>query len=389
MGRIRALDGLRAFAVGVVMMMHAFWWVPGGFLGVDVFFVLSGYLITSLLLAERRRTGRTHFAGFYRRRVARLAPAYLTMIVLVTPILIWGPLKGSLEVPVWQAIGATAVYMANWLAAFNINALGPIDHTWSLSIEEQFYLGWPLTFFLLTRSRRSLIRWLGAALIVVNVCRSLGFLLIHHQVWYYVTTFTHSDGLLIGCMVAVLLARRTPDDHPFDVRASEWLASLNRWSGVLAGLGVAFLVMMLPVLTVYSKFTNLGFLFLAVGATAVIVWHLMTHTTGRLAAVLGWAPLAFIGRISYGLYLYHMPTFALVQHYRLGFFPTLSLEVGGTFALATVSWFCLERPVQRYVHHRWPRRDVTGTQNPLDVPVGAVTSGRHLADRDAAASPAA
>jgi peptidoglycan/LPS O-acetylase OafA/YrhL len=362
MGRIRTLDGLRGIAVAAVLASHALRWMHGGFLGVDVFFVLSGYLITSLLITERERTGRIHFAAFYRRRAARLAPAYLLMLVVATPIMA-GPLRGTVLIPLWQAIGATAVYGANWVGVADIDTLGPIMHTWSLSIEEQFYVVWPLTFVLLNRGRRSLPRVLAVAIGLVIVARAAGWLL-HPGAWPYVATFTHSDGLLLGCLVAVLLRRQ------------QLMDGVRRLPRAAVGTSLAVLAALAAVLTVDSPATYLAGLTLAVAATAVLVWHLLTTSPGALHRALSWGPLVGVGRISYGLYLYHLPIFQLVQRWQLGFVRTLSLEVGLTFALALVSWYGLEQPVQRWVARRWPRQSPAATATLIPAPAPTMATQR-------------
>ena len=342
--RFAALDGLRAVAVLAVLASHAFPRGHGGFLGVDVFFVLSGYLITSLLISEKARTGRIHFAAFYRRRVARLAPAYLLMLALATPIMI-GPLRDRVLVPVPLAIAFTAVYAANWVAVFNIDTLGPIMHTWSLSIEEQFYLLWPITFLRLGRSRRSMVRWLGLAIAAVVLLRAAGRL-ITGGVWPYVATFTHCDGLLAGALLAVLLARRATTTAD------------RRRSATVAWGCVGVLAVLMAWLSVDSTATYVIGLTVAVWATVGVVWHVVISTPNLMTRLLSLRWLVFIGRISYGLYLYHMPIFQLVQSRHLGYLPTMSLEFGGSAAIAVTSWFCLEKPVQRWVARRWPRSSV-------------------------------
>jgi peptidoglycan/LPS O-acetylase OafA/YrhL len=339
MERIVALDGLRGIAVLAVLASHAFAFAAGGFVGVDVFFVLSGYLITSLLLVERARTGHIDVPAFYRRRIARLAPAYLLMLAVATPIMA-GPLAGAARWPLAAAVGATATYVANWACVVDVDALGPVIHTWSLAIEEQFYLLWPAAFIGLSRSRRSPVRWLSAGLAVIVVARAGGWLLAP-GVWPYFDTVTHADGLLAGCLLAVLLAGKG------ETEASP--ASLRR-SRAAAAAGIAVLAAIAATLDVDSSLTYLAGLTLAVAGTVAVVRHLVLHPGGRLSRVLRWAPLAFVGRISYGLYLFHMPLFQLVQHYRLGFAPTALGEFGATFALAVASWFLLERPTLTWAH---------------------------------------
>lgn len=359
------MDGLRGVAVAAVLASHALRWAHGGFLGVDVFFVLSGYLITVLLLAERERTGRIDLIAFYRRRAARLAPAYLLMLALATPLMA-GPLRHSVLIPVWQAVGSTAVYAANWVGVVNIDALGPIMHTWSLSVEEQFYLGWPLTFLLLVRGGRPLARVLAVAVGAVVAARAAGWLL-HPGPWPYVATFTHSDGLLAGCLVAVLLARRPR-------------GAVRPLPPVVVGAALAVLGGLAVTLSVDDPATYLVGLTAAVAATAVVLRHLLAGP-GRLERRLGWAPLVGLGRISYGVYLYHLPIFQVVQAYRLGFVRTLGLEIGLTLAVALVSWHGVEQPVQRWVARRWPRDDRPARPTPgpacepVPVPAGSSHGG--------------
>lgn len=344
MKRIVALDGLRGIAVLAVLASHAFAWAAGGFVGVDVFFVLSGYLITSLLLAERARTGHLDVLDFYRRRVARLAPAYLLMLAVAVPIMAW-PLAGSARWPLAAAVGATATYLANWVCVVDVDALGPIVHTWSLSIEEQFYLLWPAFFVGLSRSRRSLVRWLGVAIAVVVAARAVGWLLAP-GIWPYFDTVTHADGLLAGCLLAAVTADRS---------GARRLSPARSRRAAAAGIGT--LAVVAATLDVDSGLTYLVGLTLAASGAAATVHHLVTRPEGRLARLLAWAPLAGVGRISYGLYLFHLPVFQLVQHWRLGFFPTALGEFGATFALAAASWFWLERPVLRRAHRTRPSFD--------------------------------
>jgi peptidoglycan/LPS O-acetylase OafA/YrhL len=328
-------------AVLAVLASHAFPRAHGGFLGVDVFFVLSGYLITSLLIAERARTGRIDFVGFYRRRVARLAPAYLLMLVVALPIML-GPLRDGVLIPVPAAVAITAVYGANWAAVVNIDTLGPIQHTWSLSIEEQFYLLWPISFLALSRGRRSMFRWLAVAITAVVLLRAVGRLATN-GIWPYVATFTHCDGLLAGAVLAIWLGRRTTTD------ADRRLARPVAWGGVVVLAGL------MEWLSVQSTATYTVGLTVAVVATVGIVWHLVIGPAGLMMRLLTLRPLVGIGRISYGLYLYHMPIFQLVQSWHLGYVPTMTLEFGSSTAVAIASWFCLEQPVQHWVARRWRR----------------------------------
>jgi peptidoglycan/LPS O-acetylase OafA/YrhL len=349
MGRRKALDGMRAIAVLAVVASHTFSRAEGGFLGVDVFFVLSGYLITSLLLGEWHATGRIDLVAFYRRRVVRLAPAYLFMLALAVPMMI-GPLRGQIGWPVPVVVGVTLVYLANWADVINSSALGPIGHTWSLAIEEQFYLLWPAAFILLTRRGRPLARWLAAAGALIVAARAIGWMLVPGS-WPYFATVTHGDGLLIGCLLAVWLRGRSA--------RPAWLVWADHRSEPLAWAAGAGLGILMVVSRVDNGSTYLASLLLAGLATAVMVRHVAVADDGPMVRLLSWAPLVAIGRVSYGLYLFHYPVFHLIGHLRIGYGATVAVEYTLSAALTGFSWFIIERPAQRWAHRRWQRPHVT------------------------------
>jgi len=248
-------------------------------------------------------------------------------------------------------VAITAVYGANWAGVANIDLLGPIQHTWSLSIEEQFYLVWPVTLMVLLRRRVSLRKVLIWATVAVVLMRALGWALTGGD-WAYVATFTHSDGLLMGALLAVALAGTQPGETAPDARTARRYER-QAWAGV------AVLAACMATLDV-STAGNYLFGITAAGlATAAIVRFLVTVGTGPIARVASWGPLVGVRRISYGLYLYHMPIFRLIQSRHLPFVPAASLQIVITLSVAVASWFLLERPFQRWVHRRWPRRTPT------------------------------
>ena len=151
--RMVALDGLRGLAVLSVIIFHAFdeRVVPGGFIGVDIFFVLSGFLITRSLVAEYHRTGTISLWRFHARRACRLVPALCAVLVFYSAVVLWCGLDPSLSA---RRIAAAGLYFMNWLRAFQIDGGGALGHAWSLGIEEQFYLLWPITFLVAARGRR-------------------------------------------------------------------------------------------------------------------------------------------------------------------------------------------------------------------------------------------
>jgi peptidoglycan/LPS O-acetylase OafA/YrhL len=349
-GRLRALDGLRALAVIAVLASHTLNRAEGGFLGVDVFFVLSGYLITSLLIREHDISGRIDYAAFYRRRAARLVPAYLLMLAVTVPLMA-GPLRDAASMGVPAAVASSAFYLANWAQAADVDHLGPLMHTWSLSVEEQFYLLWPACFVLLTRRTRRPARWVAGATVVAVVARAVGWA-VHPGTWPYFTSVTHGDGLLIGALVAMFLARRDR-------------CAADRFTGTLAWAAAAMIGAEMLVMTIDGGPTYFWGLTLAALASAALVRHLVAAPDGAMARLLSPAPLVAVGRVSYGLYLYHLPVFMLVQQWHLGMGPTLILEIGATSAITAFSWFTVEQPTQRWIARRWPR-----SAAPRAVPAG-------------------
>jgi peptidoglycan/LPS O-acetylase OafA/YrhL len=306
------IDALRAIAVLAVFLYHAgVGWMPGGFLGVDVFFVISGYLITSLLLSERRRTGRVRLGRFWLRRARRLLPA-VGVLIAVTMILAAIAEPGQLTELRGDAISSLA-YVANWHYIFEHQSYfdqfqrpSLFRHLWSLSVEEQFYLFWPLAFAggmgLLGRKRLALGVLAGAA-----ASLALTWILFDpgdaSRVYY--GTDTHAAGLLIGVALALVWA-------PWQLRR----AKPGRWSGPLldaiGALALAYLA--LSFLQVHDYDLALfhgGYLWIALAGAAVIA--VLAHPTARLGGLLARPALVWLGLRSYSFYLWHWPLLALTR----------------------------------------------------------------------------
>ena len=340
-----ALDGLRAVAVLAVMAYHGgVAWVGGGLLGVDVFFVLSGYLVTSLMLAEHAGSASIRLGSFWARRARRLAPALAVLLLGVSAYVYWGVGSMSASRVRGDAI-ATLLYVANWhyvLAAQNYfvryGAPSPLLHTWSLSVEEQFYLIWPPLALVVLR--RWGLRGLGrvAGILAVasgGLCAALyaGGASIDRL---YYGTDTRSQALMVGAGLAVILARRGVSASP------GWLSA-----GGLIGVGV--LAWCLQGVSGTGPFLYLGgFLVVSVAAATVIAAS-VGMPSGVIARALSWAPARYVGRISYGLYLYHWPLFLLLTEARtgLGGYALLALRFGATFAAASLSYRLIEAPIRR------------------------------------------
>src|SRR6478609_9428250 len=238
MRHVPALDGLRGIALLGVLLFHANGALAGGYLGVDLFFVLSGFLITSLLLAERRETGRIALGPFWIRRARRLFPALLSLMPVVAIYGRYFARKEELLTVRAQALAALA-YVANWQAIFRhqsywqlFAAPSPLEHTWSLSIEEQFYVVWPLLVSLLLR-RRTARTLLGVCLLLsaLSMAAMLFFFDPGNTTRAYLGTDTRMTGILFGAALATVIS---PNQH-FAARTVRVLDV----GGLFAALGLA------------------------------------------------------------------------------------------------------------------------------------------------------
>jgi len=294
LGRRRGLDGFRGLAIMLVVAAHAT--VPGfadgGVTGVTLFFVLSGFLITSLLVEERRESGRIDLRAFYRRRALRLLPALAVFLAAMVGAALCAHAlgRGSESVTaVARDVLAALFFSANWFRVAG-TLLGRMSHTWSLAIEEQFYLVWPAALIGLSLlARRSGIRaaLIGAAAASI----ALRFALYTGPAAYdrvYFGTDTRADALLLGCLLALVLEERM-----LRVPALATAAALGAILAASAYDSTRFDVTWSPTIASF--------------ASVVIVASLAT--SGPATALFSWAPLVQAGRISYGLYLWHIPIY--------------------------------------------------------------------------------
>ncbi len=363
-----ALDGMRALAVLGVMAFHSgIPFVPAGFLGVDTFFVLSGFLITSLLIEEWVRKEGIGLRAFWARRARRLLPALLVVIVFVV---LWADLATPAGTyPDLRADALSALfYSANWhfIAAggnyfVQTGAVSPLTHTWSLAIEEQFYLVWPLVLLGLLRLTRDL-RVLLAVCVVGAMASTAEMALLYRPgadpTRLYYGTDTHAQCLLVGAGLGVALAmvaerRRTRGLEP------GWRATGpagRRVLGVLGALGTAASAALWWRATYTGGFLWQGGFLLAALASAAVLVSVACADRSWLARALASPPLRFLGRISYGLYLWHFPLFQWVDAARTGLrgYPLFGLRCLVTLAAATASFYLVERPIrQGMILRRW------------------------------------
>jgi peptidoglycan/LPS O-acetylase OafA/YrhL len=351
LGRWPALDGLRALAVVLVMFNHLdlSGIFGGGSIGVDIFFVLSGFLITTLLIGEFEKTDRINFGAFYARRALRLLPALAAVIVVAVLLVTLVHELHLFKSETLTTLPFVIFFVGNWARVFDFNALGVLAHTWSLGIEEQFYLVWPLLFVLLAaRRRRELVALVltgiaGLVMVYRFVLLSMG----QHPWSLYFRTDTHCDGLLIGCALAFWLASGK--------MASPVVERLFRWATVPALLIILFISELIdnndPKQFHFMVAYGLG---VSVLCSAVLIANQVTSPLPELASILKAPIVVWIGRRSYGLYLWHFLIYRSVGSFFREHHPTntdriteLALKVGISFIVAAISYKVIEMPALR------------------------------------------
>jgi len=377
------LDGLRAIAVLAVIAFHEqFSWAPGGLLGVGVFFTLSGYLITDLLLGKWVSTGRLHLASFWARRARRLLPALFVMLVLVTG---WVTLfdrarLGSLR----GAVAAAATYSSNWyLIVVNQSYFArfappqPLDHLWSLAVEEQFYLLWPwlLLAGLLCVRRRGPggVRWLILPTLVLAGVSAVAMYVLYHPAVDPTRVYEGTDTRAFGLLIGAALAMAWPSS-----RAARAGKTTSRLLDGPAVAGLVVIGLMIWRVGQYSTFLYQGGLVVLSIATAAVV-AAVACPGSLVGSALGWRPLRWIGVRSYGIYLWHYPVIVLTTPANTTeSLPRVAAQVAATIALAALSWRYVEEPIRRGALERaWRRvraRRLTAL-GPARLTVAAVSVG--------------
>jgi peptidoglycan/LPS O-acetylase OafA/YrhL len=351
-----ALDGLRGLAVAGVLLFHGGHLV-GGFLGVDAFFVLSGFLITSLLLVEARGTGRVALGAFWARRARRLLPALACVLAAVAVYCV--VLAKPDELATIRGDGyATIGYFANWRAiavSRDYWALfrqpSPLQHTWSLAIEEQFYLVWPLLVAALAYgSRRALAAGRLLVLSIVLALASLTWTLIifdpANPSRVYYGTDTRIASILLGAALASWLVARGP------ARARTSRVALE----AAAVLAFGFLGFAWTRLSGSSDSLYRGGLFVCAVATVAVIAAAVHPNRGPVSRVLAFRPFCALGLISYGVYLWHWPIYVVLDQPRvhLGGWPLLVVRIAVTLAVAALSYYIVEQPI-RHGAASWPK----------------------------------
>lgn len=360
---ISGLDGLRAISVLAVILYHLhFPWINGGYLGVTVFFVLSGYLITDLLINEYQKTGTIDFKSFWVRRLRRLIPALFVMLILIT---VWITLfQRDYLAGLRGEIGAAFVYISNWYYVWQEHSYftqfappSPLQHMWSLAVEEQFYIIWPIVMLLALKFAKSTgkLAFLVMLLSVVSA-ELMAFMFTPgtdpSRVYY--GTDTRAFSLLIGAALAIIWpSRRLKPNVTLEMKRA-----LN-----ITG-GVAFFIMMLFIIFMREDGTFLyyGGMYLASAVVAVLI-AVIVHPASIVGDILSWKPLLWVGVRSYGIYIWHFPILVLlglgVDTGDLSIWRIL-LALALTLVLSALSWKFVEDPIRKgewkiWAKHMHPR----------------------------------
>lgn len=359
------LDGIRAIAVLAVIAYHLnYGWASGGLLGVQVFFVLSGYLITDLLVAEYRRHRGIHLGQFWLRRARRLLPALFVVLFVTVG---WATLFDRTQLAALRSdLPSSIFYVSNWWFIFHhvsyfarFGPPSPLGHLWSLSIEEQFYLIWPLLVL-------AGMRWIGSRRVLILITLTVATASAIEMGLVYAAspngdptrvydgTDTRAFALLIGAALAFAL----PRNRVF----APITPGATRLLNIVGGVGLLGIFVMFWHTNQYEPFLYEGGMVLLAVLTAMVI-GVTIHPGSRLQTILGWEPLRWVGERSYAIYLWHYPVIVLTTPVGV---PTsvlrASLQIAITFVLAALSWRYVEQPVRngalgrqwtRFRQHDW------------------------------------
>jgi len=351
LGNRPPLTGFRAFALSTVLVYHSnFRTWPGSWIAIQMFFVLSGFLITAMLASEGDRNGRISLKGFYSRRAARLLPPLVLTIALIA---IYASLVHVADASrrVWGDSLAAMFYFADYRQALgHAPFFGFLAQTWSLSVEEQFYVIWSvLMVATLVSHRRRLAYGFALGGLVLSMVDRLWQVysaphfndVVFTRVYYAFDT--RSDAIFLGCLLGLLAN---------DGYLSEWRRWSTRIISFAAAASIAFLIWILFNSPLFQERMVVWWIPLTTLASAVIIVYFVICPKGITSRFVGLAPFVFLGDLTYTLYLIHWPVYLVLQPGPTGthwsYWPTELVRLAIIFAIAIGSWFLVEKPLMRW-----------------------------------------
>ena len=347
---IPALDGLRALAITAVLAHHIFGsHFSGGFIGVDVFFVLSGFLITRLFVIEQESTHTIHLPNFFLRRALRLMPALVVMVTLVLILTWFIHDRSRFQHDAFGVLFALTYTTNYWLGIFTPTVHGLFDNAWSLAVEEQFYIFWGFGAFLLLRFTSRRLTAIVLGILAYLVCAWRWHLLstgaIPVRIYYGFDT--RADQLLIGCLGALLLS----------THLAPMIAKM-RYVGLVALVALIFVAFNAEAFNAHpmAGLTHFGVIMPTVALLTLALILDLTANDGALSQALSFRPLVYIGSISYGIYLWHWPLLMIAQEGGLNdLLHKVFIGVCVTFVAAALSFHYVERPIRNLKYRFTPR----------------------------------
>lgn len=339
--KIESLDGLRGFSLLLVLIFHSFTpYTQGGFIGVEIFFVLSGFLITNLLLLEHEQYNKIRFKNFYMRRFLRLAPALLIMVTtfyVYSEFFTEGENKGE---PI-KVVLAALFYVANFVRAYDWFPMGYLGITWSLSIEEQFYFIWPIfLLFLLTtiRNKMHVLYFVFFIVVLMWVNRSILVLSNTPVERLYFGTDTHSDGLLVGCIAAIFMTTH----RNYFVQIIDIFGKMKIFIPLMA---ISFFVLSTLFIGMYMRSIYIWYLPILEVVSAIFICYLYCEGSNNKILLFSNKYLVWLGSISYGVYLWHWFIYRVLHTYDIKGMSVVFIGGAISIAIASLSYYFVEKPV--------------------------------------------
>ena len=349
LGNRPPLTGIRALALATVLIYHSnFKTLPGTWVALQIFFVLSGFLITAMLASEGKRNGRISLGGFYARRGVRLVPPLLLVIALLA---IYASVVHVADAAhrVWGDSLAALFYFADYRQAFgHAPFFGYLAQTWSLSVEEQFYILWSLLMVFAVVTKRHKLAYVFAATGLVASTVDRTWIVLHAHPFTagtfmrtYYAFDPRADALFFGCLLGLLAA-------------DGWLLQWGRWAKrtitVLAAASALFLCWILQFTHLFDRDVVLWWIPATTVASGVLIVYFVVCPTSLGSKFAGLGVLVFIGDLSYTVYLLHFPVYLATMPSELhwSFWPAQALRLTIIFGIATLSWYLMERPLMRW-----------------------------------------